>query len=158
MELPEFFRDYFLVSGHCCRVAPAPRSAPGFSQSRYVTSCWVPLLFSAAPGGLLLGLAALMGCDAPPFPLLSPEQCPSFSWACSSWKGQPKACSIPSPLPRQPNPISHVPAGGRSPLDQLHRPSPASPELPVRTVRQDLRHRPLCQGTARAAGKPLPSL
>lgn len=54
-----------------------------------------------------------------------------------------------------------VPAGGGSPLDQLHRSSPAVTELPVRTFRQGLWNWQVCQGTTHAArlgwcpGKPL---
>ncbi|XP_062498685.1 vacuolar protein sorting-associated protein 33B isoform X6 [Pezoporus occidentalis] len=42
---------------------------------------------------------------------------------------------------------SRGPAGGRSPLDQLHRSSPAVAELPVRPFRQGLWDRQMCQDT-----------
>lgn len=65
----------------------------------------------------------------------------------------PVPCPCPSFPARCPHPVPR-PAGGRSPLDQPRRPSPAVAELPLRPFWEDSRHRPLCQGVAATPASP----
>lgn len=95
-------------------------------------------------------------------PALPPPTLPGWLWAPGVfpcvWSGaEPTAPPAPAQLPMHaaisnlacPEPLPDapvLPAGGRSPLDQLGCSSPAVAELPVRAVQQGLRDREVRQG------------
>lgn len=117
-------------------------------------------------GGFFLGSCSgglwCLHLSAHSSPALPPPALPGWLWApgvfpCVWSRTEPTAppapaqllmhaaissLACPEPLPDAPV----LPAGGRSPLDQLGCSSPAVAELPVRAVRQGLRDREVCQG------------